>query len=342
MLETLEKYYNDGLLYKQTHPDLKELTIWNYSEKVQYEGLWDEILLQTRGLVTDNITGEIIARPWKKFFNIEENKYTPTSKFDVYEKMDGSLIIAFQLYGSWIFCTRGSFTSDQAKAASKLFYSKYNSKFMNMDTTYLFEYISPWNRIVVDYGDEEKLTLLGAIRTEDGFEAPWEHLELVSNENNIPLVKKYDGIKDYTQLKQIIKPNQEGYVIRFENGDRIKIKGEEYLRLHKIMTQISTTSIWECLKNGDDIDKLLKDVPDEFYNKIQDYIGLLKNKFASENFNILSEYKVVSFSLGQCSDKSFALFIKDNHYKSYLFALRNGKDITQQIWRNIKPKYEKL
>ncbi len=72
VLTTLEKYYNDGLLHKQTHPTL-DLTIWNYSPKVQYERLWDEITIQCRGLVT-NSKGDIVARPFKKFFNYEEHK----------------------------------------------------------------------------------------------------------------------------------------------------------------------------------------------------------------------------------------------------------------------------
>jgi len=75
-LETLHRYYEDGLLYNQTHPTLP-LTIWNYTEKVQYEGLWDEVTLQCRGLVTDD-NGNIVARPFKKFFNIEEGKHIPS------------------------------------------------------------------------------------------------------------------------------------------------------------------------------------------------------------------------------------------------------------------------
>ena len=67
MLETLEKYHKEGLLYKQVHPSLP-LTIWNYTEKVQYEGLWDDITLMSRGLVTDD-KGNVVARPFKKFFN---------------------------------------------------------------------------------------------------------------------------------------------------------------------------------------------------------------------------------------------------------------------------------
>ena len=112
MNEILNKYYEEGLVYKQVHPTLP-LTIWNYNEKVQYEGKWDEITIQTRGLVTDN-EGNVVARPFKKFFNIEENKHTPTEEFDVFEKMDGSLGILFNYNGEWVMSTRGSFTSEQS------------------------------------------------------------------------------------------------------------------------------------------------------------------------------------------------------------------------------------
>jgi hypothetical protein len=70
MLERLNAYYEKGLVYKQVHPSLP-LVIWNYSEKVQYEGLWDELTLMCRGLITDN-TGKVIVKPFGKFFNYEE------------------------------------------------------------------------------------------------------------------------------------------------------------------------------------------------------------------------------------------------------------------------------
>ena len=85
MIQILEEYYNDGLLHKQVHPTLP-LTIWNYSPKVQYEGLWDEITIQCRGLVTDD-EGNIVARPFGKFFNYEELDPVkiPNEPFDVFD-----------------------------------------------------------------------------------------------------------------------------------------------------------------------------------------------------------------------------------------------------------------
>lgn len=337
-LQTLEKYYEEGWLIKQTHPNLP-LTIWNYSQQTQYEGKWDEITLQCRGLVTMNETGEVVARPFRKFFNMEEGKHTSTEQYDVFMKMDGSLIIAFYLWGSWVFASRGSFTSDQARAASKLFYKKYGSDGMNMDTTYMFEFTAPWNRIVVDYGDREELTLLGAIRTEDGVEAPWWHLDTVSQLNGIPLVQKYDVIEDYTKLKEMILDNEEGFVVRFSNGDRCKIKGEEYLRLHKIMTEISTKSVWECLSNGDDIYKMLEDVPDEFFNKIEEYV----DELTSQYILLETEYNWIFNKLRTIEDRAeFAKLAKGYKYPQLLFKMLDGKDYSETLWRIIKPEFRKL
>lgn len=336
MLQKLNQYYQDGLLYKQVHPTLP-LTIWNYTEKVQFENLWDEVTLMCRGLVTDD-QGNIVARPFKKFFNIEEGKYTPTEDFEVYEKMDGSLGIVFNYNLEWIFATRGSFTSDQAIKAKEIFYKKYNDLLLSRSNTYLFEIIYPENRIVVDYGNEEKLVMLGEIHTESG-----EELDVMFNMDlGFDVVKKYNNITDYKQLKAMVQDDQEGFIVRFSNGDRIKIKGAEYLRLHKIMTNMSTTAIWECLKNGDDIETILKDVPDEFYNKIKDYKSDLQAVFDFNKRFIKCEFESINNELGQVSDKDFALHIADYQLKSFHFSLRKGRDIDQAIWKILKPEFKKL
>ena len=121
-LKTLHKYKDEGWLMNQVHPELP-LTIWNYTQQTQFEGMWDEITLSCRGLVTDD-EGNIVARPFKKFFNLEEGKHTPTKDFDVFEKMDGSLIIVFWYDGGWVVASRGSFISEQAIGASKIFFDE--------------------------------------------------------------------------------------------------------------------------------------------------------------------------------------------------------------------------
>jgi hypothetical protein len=336
-LEILHRYCEDGLLYKQTHPSLP-LTIWNYTEKVQYEGLWDEITTMCRGLVTDD--KGIVARPFRKFFNIEEGKHTPTSEFEVYEKMDGSLGILFFYKNEWVFASRGSFTSDQALMFKKIFTKKYKTSHLYHTSTYLFEIIYPENRIVVNYGDTEDIVMLGEINTETG-----EELELDYYTNSIfNVVKKYDGISDYNTLKGMIENNAEGFVVRFSNGDRMKIKGEEYVRLHKVMTNLSTTAVWEVLSNGESMDELLKDVPDEFYNKIKEYEDELKSRFQLIDTDYYDLFKYIQIKVQEYGGDrgTFARLAKEYTYPSLLFGLLDGKDISPNIWKLIKPEFRKL
>jgi len=349
VLTTLEKYYNDGLLHKQTHPTL-DLTIWNYSPKVQYERLWDNITLQCRGLVT-NSKGEIVARPFKKFFNYEEHKPEdiPNEDYVVYEKMDGSLGILFNYENEWILATRGSFTSPQAIKGKEIL-DRHDISAWRKDNTYLFEIIYPENRIVVDYKGEEKLVVLGAIHTETGEEIPDSSL-FWTQDSGFEVVTIYKTWGEpYDLLKQEISKDKEGYVIKFKNGFRMKIKGEEYKRLHKILTNFSSKDIWELMKDDKPLDEFLDKVPDEFYNWVQQQVNSFKYGFyrIREHCGKIHDY----FRYGKYGDvdpeptkKDFALHLEkcntESYYKSILFAMWDGKPYAHMIWKIMKPKYEK-
>lgn len=259
--------------------------------------------------------------------------------------MDGSLGILFNYKGEWIFASRGSFTSSQAIKFKEIFYRRYNDKVLLKSSTYLFEIIYPENRIVVDYGNEEDIIMLGEIHTLTGDERDLEYnIQLGFN-----TVMKYDGINDFTQLKQIINNNAEGFVVRFSNGDRIKIKGEEYLRLHKIMTNISTTAVWEHLKEGGDLNDMLKGVPDEFYKKIKNYESELRYAFyrISEDIGKAFDYKMY----GKYNDKEpitdrkeFAEWVQTQpkHYQGILFRMFDKRNYSELIWKLLKPEFKKL
>lgn len=338
MLPTLEKYYQNGLLLKQTHP-IHDLTIWNYSPKVQYERLWDDITIQCRGLVT-NSKGDIIARPFKKFFNYEEHKpeEIPNEEFVVYEKLDGSLGILFNYKNEWILATRGSFTSSQAIKGKEIL-DRHDISAWRKDNTYLFEIIYPENRIVVDYGGQEKLVVIGGIHTETGDEIPDSSLKWMQD-SGFEIVTTYNMLGEgYDLLKEKISNDKEGYVIRFKNGFRMKIKGDEYKRLHRIITGISNRDIWEILKEGESFDKLLDKVPDEFYDWVKETACDLTIRFE----NIDNDYNDIFntiFSLNE-TKKDFAEKAKRYPHPSILFAMYDGKPTHKFIWKLLYPKYSK-
>ena len=386
MIEILEKYHKDGLLHKQTHPTL-DLTIWNYSPKVQYERLWDDITIQCRGLVT-NSKGNIVARPFKKFFNYEEHKPEdiPNENYVVYEKMDGSLGILFyyeeelsderryniwfnnnyetgmerffdpnnlpdydnpcyeptpKTKGEWILATRGSFTSSQAIKGKEILDNKYDVSSLRKGRTYLFEIIYPENRIVVDYGNEEKLVLLGVIDTESGEELPNSAIFFMQ-EQGFEIVTTYKTWGEgYDLLKEEISNNREGYVIRFNNGFRMKIKGEEYKRLHKILTGISNRDIWLYLKEGKPLDDILDKVPDEFYDWVKGQVSMFTEMFnVTKTMTEFIFYRDIKDTMTR-REAAETILSKDKNYHPILFKLLDGKDPSDLIWKNLYPSYSK-
>ena len=337
-LDVLEKYYQDGLLLRQTHPNY-DLTIWNYSPKVQYDRLWDDITIQCRGLVT-NSEGKIVARPFKKFFNYEEHspEEIPNEDFVVYEKLDGSLGILFNYQDEWILATRGSFTSPQAIKGKEIL-SKHDISALRKDNTLLFEIIYPENRIVVDYGSEEKLVVLGGIHTETGEEITYEGLTFLQQSGfEVVTVYKTWG-EGFDLLKEEISKDKEGYVIRFKNGFRMKIKGDEYKRLHRILTNISNRDIWEYLKEGKPFDEILDKVPDEFYNWVKETARDLTIRFENINKDYTEIYD--NLKSQNLDRKEFAFKAKHYRHSNILFNMLDGRDYKNKIWDIIYPKYSK-
>lgn len=349
-LNILNNYLSEGLVVKNDHPTLP-ISIWNYSRSCQYENKWDEITKQCRGLILDN-EGNVVAKGFNKFFNIEEHKpeEIPNEPFEVFEKLDGSLGILFWFQGKWILATKGSFISEQSVKARQILESKYNYEPLPKGYTTLVEIIYPENRIVCDYEGEESLIVLSMISNASGKELDYSSLLQVCEETKMPVVKRYDGISDFKTLKSLISKDREGYVVRFRNGFRIKIKGEEYVRLHRILTGFSNVDIWEYLKDGKDLNELLDRVPDEFDKWVKTTIGDLR--YGCYQLRETAGKLHDGFRYGKFGDrdpeptkKEFAEFVMKQQevLHAIMFAMWDGNNekVDEIIWKLVRPTYSK-
>ena len=340
----LNTYVDNSLIIANKHPDY-DIWILNYSVKVQSKKFWDEYTMSCRGLVID-AEGNILARPFVKFKNYEE--YDPSEidmskKFEIFEKMDGSLIIVFYYAPrmEWIVASRGSFISEQCLEAQKMIGKDIFNELDN-ECTYLFEVLYPENRIVVDYGDRRELVLLAKIVTSSGFE--YSNETLVEDYGKyFSIVKKYDikNIKNFKDLQKLEEENREGFVVRFVDGFRVKVKFAEYCRLHVILTNVSNLTVWEHLMNNYDFDTLLDRVPDEFYDWLKRTTKRLQIDFNEIERQALKEFVRIYYVNGIIDRRTFAAEALKTEHRSILFKLYDKRNYDDIIWKMVRPTYSK-
>jgi len=348
----------EGYLMANTHPDYP-LQILNYTRQAQFERMWNEYTLLSRGLVIDQ-NYDTVAIPFMKFFNYEElltvagssyaeqfyglKSLLPFNAYEIYDKMDGSLGIIFNYADIWHIATRGSFKSDQAIYATEML-KRYELSKMNKHNTYLVEIIYPTNRIVVDYNGAERLVLLGIIDRGTGYDFTYDEMvaKMAVECPQMEIVKRYSPITDIAELKARNVLNEEGYVMRRGNF-RMKLKFEDYCRLHSIITNVSTKDIWMCLRDGRSINELLDRTPDEFDEWVRKQVALLTEQYKDMEWREKARVDLVKQTMKDpTSKKEFAEIILRNKVgnSAVAFKMFEGREYANLIWRVLEPEWSK-
>ena len=306
------------------------LEIFSYSKSCVYDGAWDKFTLMARGLILCPKKKKIIALTFPKFFNFGEvSTKLPDLPFTVNEKVDGSLGLCYFYEDKWHVATKGSFQSEQAVWATN--WLNFNVALGQLDTnlTYLTEIIYHQNKIVVSYSFEG-LVLLGGYDLTTG-------LEVFNAANNWyatygckqPKPYYYDSLDDILKVAETLDVNNEGFVVRFSNGYRIKIKGSEYIRVHRLISNCTPLAIWDMLRNNDRLDLVRMDLPEEHRKDFDQIVDLLQNKFDAY-VKIIKDFYEATNTL---SDKELGLFLKGCSdlaiAKNFVFACRKKNFLTE-------------
>lgn len=302
-----------GYIRTQSHPRYPRYRIANYTEKAVFDKEWNDVTLQCRGLIFDDNTGAVIARPFRKFFNHNESSAPKIGLHDpvvVTDKMDGSLGILYrQPDGCWAVATRGSFDSDQARHATAVFQARYEN-YMGAawgfnpppGITYLFEIVYPANRIVVDYGQLDDLVLLGAVDDATGKSITPEVIQKSSNPWPGPVTETFT----YNTFSQALgadpRPGKEGFVVLdLRTDERIKIKYEDYIKLHRIVTNLTARRVHEVMMQGLDLDTWISALPDEFHDWVLDVERQITQRVKGAKASIERQWHQV---VGECEAAS--------------------------------------
>lgn len=232
----------NALVYPFFHPELPLIGL-NYSKVAhntlhRFPGAWTAPLRLSRGIVFD-CSRDLVALPFHKFFNYGQHPETmtvPDGPFEATSKKDGHLGIIFEYKGKILLTTRGSFTSPSSIIGNEILqsYAEHNDWRTNYPSkiTTLVEIIHPETKVYLNYKNWTGFVLIGIFSRNSLRDFNYEMLQAISNKLGIPLTEIKTGL-GFASLARLMSDrsvtDEEGYVVRFENGLRVKLKFDNYL-----------------------------------------------------------------------------------------------------------------
>jgi len=301
------------------HPTLP-LAILNYTNECMFENYWSEAVKICRGLIVETLGADrnheiipeatVVARPFRKFFGLDHAGQEDSSFVNlpqvtpvVTEKVDGWLGILWEYHDKtgtphWGIASRGSFTSPGAQFGTEKLRKmiKYGAIHeFPKGYTPVFEIIFKAGRIVIRY-PFEGLILLGCVNIETGEDLSYDVLrdvwaKIASYSAGVPWIRLVHAhnmtLNECLADKRL---DREGYVLSFPRPGtypiKVKVKLEEYKRLHKLITGVTAQQIWEEMANPTK-QMLQEPVPAHYRDWVMAHQDRFNRTFASSLLNIM-------------------------------------------------------
>lgn len=295
----------------------------------------------------------VVCWPFEKFFNYGEEHAARIdwSTASVQEKIDGSLMKCYFWDGEWRLATNGTINAYLAQidgcAEFQTYgdlwdsiwpnWREYMNTFGSRYATYMFEMISPYNKVVIPYQKSE-IYFLGWRDLQSGREVP-PYSSLIFRMLPTPIKYPLNSLEEVIAAADNLPWNQEGYVVCDKQFNRVKIKSPAYITAHyaiangvitkkKLLKIILANEEEEflvyCSEYKEAIDEIKGDMQElqrwceEALRKISELPGYWRNYPRKEIFERVQDWPYIEFK-----------YIMAN-YKEYI----NWKDFTKNWSEN--------
>lgn len=331
---------NYNVMMSDTFPPIN---VADGSAKMQEErSLHNRLRRECRGIIFDTATGDIIRRPFHKFFNVNEREETMADNIDlskshvIMDKLDGSMIAPFIVNGQLIWGSKMGKTDMTGPVEefvkNNLDYEKFARWCISRGETPIFEWCSRKQRIVLDY-PEDRLILTAVRHMQSGNYAPLAHLRssttnVSTKETYISLVHVFDPQTNMDEFINYVKTlvDTEGFVMDF-GGHKVKLKCDWYVALHKAKEAIlKDYNIVELI-----LDNLLDDVKAHLPVEDRDRLTQFETNFNNALMNVVRSIvpRLIAINQDGQSRKDFALGEAqklDGYVRSIIFKLFDETD----------------
>jgi T4 RnlA family RNA ligase len=287
--------------------------------------------MECRGLILNRDTYEVVARSFDRFFNYGEgtsNYLKSINDAIVFDKIDGSLITCYHHNGKWNVATRSMAFAEGENGFGRSYRSVFDKAFdINKltddmtDYTFVFELVSPETRVVTPYSDY-KVYLLTIRDKRTGLELDYGNVLHASKLLGVDMPNTYNlnSFEEVIENASKLPALEEGYVCKWADGFRLKIKNPSYLAIAHLRENgvLSESRVIKLVMENDHEEYLSyfgEDRP-----LFQPYIDAHKVMLDKIN-EVWYKYKDIE------SQKDFALAVNEHGYmSSVLFKKRKMMD----------------
>jgi len=296
----------------------------------------NDLVQESRGSIIDKSTLEFVCRPFDKFYNLHEGRASEidwnTAK--IQEKLDGSIIkIWWNSYeDKWQISSMGCINASRADLASQIdirmmtfedlvlhALKDFDFGLMNKEFTYIFEIMSPLNRVVVPH-KEVKIAHIGTRNNKTGQEC---NVDIGLQK---PRLYNFNSMDDLVESAKQLPFDEEGYIVVDANYNRVKIKGFAYLSVHRMCENgvLTPRRIVDLIKINEH-DEYLSYYPEHiphfvpYLYSYNEFISEIEDDF--EKCQILKEDKKYGSKVHR---KEYAEFASKCIYPAILFNFYNN------------------
>lgn len=329
--------------------------IIKFSYNLASHEIFDNKSKELRGITFVEKDGQVDRfLMFHKFFNINEFKDYSYENIknkkiiQIEEKLDGSMIRFIRLNNKLYPITKMDIDNPQTKLVTSFLEKNENikefiNKTIDSNLAAIFEYIGPLNKIVLDYKEEDLILL--SLREEN----TGKYLNIYEND----LIKKYNikipkvtnlSLEDILNLVEK-ETNIEGFVVTFEDGQKVKIKTKWYFENHKIQSdQIKENDILNYIYL-DKIDDVLSTIQED-KKDLREFILETTEVINNHILKVTEEVEEIVLTEYDGDQKKFANSFKTHPYSGLLFfGIKNIlKDnlfelISNQYLKNLTNNY---
>ena len=323
---------NPMVRFKEEVVENESFTIVSYM--IADKDFWEQPLAdECRGITFKTDTGECVCRPFNKFFNVGEREDTTpaivSSTFkECYEKKDGSMLTPIiTRTGNVKFKTKKSFFSEVADTANRCATQEIIALSLvcagDYNATPVFEFTHPDHKIVIDYPEWARWTLLVIRDNKTGEYLSYDTMKMFSENFGVNLIPRFSLSWKEIEEKIVSAKEIEGFVLLLDDGRRVKYKTAWYKSLHRTMTELRARDVAEAVidETVDDLKSLISS-----QGKSLAPIEMIESQVTFELSEIREEVESITQSLGNLSFKDAAMKLKTDKLFSLVMDKLRGKE----------------